>query len=66
MFKHGVNEMLQEELDAQLDYEKHAPEGRNSGNSRNGTTKKKVKREKVWEIWFYPFPGTAIPALSPS
>ena len=29
MFKQGVNEMLQGELDAHLGYEKHAPEGRN-------------------------------------
>ena len=37
MFTQGVNEMLQGELDDHLGYEKHGPEGRNSGNSRNGS-----------------------------
>lgn len=50
MFKQGVNEMLQGELDAHLGYEKHAPEGRNSGNSRNGTSSKKVKSESLGDL----------------
>ena len=37
LFKQGVEEMLQAELDEYLGYEKHAREGYNSGNSRNGT-----------------------------
>lgn len=41
MFKQGVNEMLQGELDDHLGYEKHAVEGRGSGNSRNVTAVKK-------------------------
>ncbi|CAM4405678.1 Transposase, Mutator family [Pedobacter westerhofensis] len=45
MFKQGINEMLQGELDDQLGYEKHASEGRNSGNSRNGSSSEKVKSE---------------------
>jgi putative transposase len=61
MFKQGVNEMLQGELDSHLGYEKHASEGRNSGNSRNGSSSKRVK---AWGMWFYPFLGTEIPALS--
>ena len=32
-------------MTAHLGYEKHAPEGRNSGNSRNGTTPKTVLDE---------------------
>jgi putative transposase len=34
---------MQAELTTHLGYEKHAPEGRNSGNSRNGTSKKTLK-----------------------
>lgn len=50
MFKHGVNEMLQGELDEHLGYEKHAPEGRGSGNSRNGFSSKKVKSETLGDV----------------
>jgi transposase-like protein len=35
--------MLEGELDQHLGYEKHAPAGRNSGNSRNGKTLKTLK-----------------------
>jgi putative transposase len=31
------------ELDEHLGYEKHSPEGKNTGNSRNGYTPKKLK-----------------------
>lgn len=34
---------LEGELTDHLGYEKHAREGRNSGNSRNGRTRKRVK-----------------------
>jgi len=34
---------LQAEVGAHLGYEKHDPAGNNSGNSRNGTTKKRLK-----------------------
>jgi putative transposase len=40
--KRLVERALQGEMTAHLGYEKHAPEGRNSGNSRNGTTPKTV------------------------
>ena len=40
--KRLVERALQGEMTAHLGYEKHAPEGRNSGNSRNGTTPKSV------------------------
>lgn len=50
MFKQGVNEMLQGELDEHLGYEKHAPEGRSSGNSRNGFSSKKVKSETLGDV----------------
>jgi len=43
LFKQGVEEMLKAELDEHLGYEKHSPQGRNSGNSRNGSYKKKGK-----------------------
>ncbi len=37
-----VERALHGEMTAHLGYEKHAPEGRNSGNSRNGTSPKHV------------------------
>ena len=38
-----VERALQGELTEQLGYEKHDPAGQNSGNSRNGVTRKKLK-----------------------
>lgn len=35
--------MMEGELDAHLGYEKYSSEGRNSGNSGNGKTSKKLK-----------------------
>src|SRR5438309_7655272 len=49
-FKQGVEEMLKGELDEHLGYEKHSPEGRNSGNSRNGSYTKKVKTESLGDL----------------
>jgi len=40
LFKQGVEEMLKAELDEHPGYEKHSSEGRNTGNSRNGSYKK--------------------------
>jgi transposase-like protein len=37
LFAHTLEHMPEAELTAHLGYERHAPEGRNSGNSRNGT-----------------------------
>ncbi|WP_083729623.1 IS256 family transposase [[Flexibacter] sp. ATCC 35208] len=50
LFKQGIEEMLKAELDDHLGYEKHSPEGRNSGNSRNGSYKKKVKTESLGDL----------------
>lgn len=50
LFKQGVQEMLQGELDEHLGYEKHSPDGYNTGNSRNGSSKKKVKTETLGDI----------------
>ena len=50
MFKQGVEEMLKAELDEHLGYEKHSPEGRGTGNSRNGTYKKKVKTDSLGDM----------------
>jgi putative transposase len=50
LFKQGVQEMLQGELDEHLGYEKHSPEGYNTGNSRNGTSKKKVKTDSLGDM----------------
>ncbi len=42
--------MLQGELDEHLGYEKHSPEGRNSGNSRNGSSTKRVKSDTLGDV----------------
>ena len=41
--KRLMERALEGELTDHLGYEKHAPEGRNRGNSRNGRTRKRVK-----------------------
>ncbi|ARS38108.1 MULTISPECIES: IS256 family transposase [Pontibacter] len=43
LYVRGTEKMLEGELDHHLGYGKHSPEGRNSGNSRNGKTSKKLK-----------------------
>lgn len=50
LFKQGVEEMLQAELDDHLGYEKYSAEGRKSGNSRNGSYSKKVKTESLGDM----------------
>jgi transposase-like protein len=40
--KRLVESALEGEMTDHLGYEPHAPEGRNTGNSRNGTTEKTV------------------------
>jgi len=43
LFKRGVQEILQGEMDEHLGYTKHSSEGIGSGNSRNGKTSKTIK-----------------------
>jgi transposase-like protein len=43
LFARTLEEMLEAELTAHLGYEKHEAKGRNSGNSRNGKTSKKLR-----------------------
>ena len=43
LFADTLEQMLEAELTAHLGYEKHEAKGRNSGNSRNGKTRKKVR-----------------------
>lgn len=50
LFKRGVEEMLQAELDEHLGYEKYSKDGHNTGNSRNGSYPKKVKTESVGDM----------------
>jgi transposase-like protein len=50
LFKQGIEEMLQSELDEHLGYTKHTIEGYNTGNSRNGSFPKTVTTENVGEI----------------
>lgn len=46
LLKVAVERALQAEMDNHLGYKKHAPEGRNSGNNRNGSSSKTVKGQK--------------------
>lgn len=46
LFTKGVEQMLEGELDGHLGYTKHSPEGINSGNSRNGKGRKKIKTKR--------------------
>lgn len=50
LFKRGVEEMLQAELDEHLGYMKYSREGNNSGNSRNGSYSKKIKTESLGDM----------------
>jgi len=43
LFKDTVEQVLEAEMDEHLGYEKHNVEGNNSGNSRNGYSKKTIK-----------------------
>src|SRR5437762_248425 len=43
LFSKTLEQMLEAELTAQLGYEKYEAKGRNSGNSRNGHYKRKLK-----------------------
>jgi putative transposase len=44
--KRMAERMLEAEMTDHLGYEKHASEGHNNGNSRNGTSSKTLKGEK--------------------
>jgi len=46
LIKSSLENMLDEELSDHLGYEKHSPEGNNSGNSRNGKTHKSIKTDE--------------------
>ncbi|MBL0046482.1 MAG: IS256 family transposase [Bacteroidetes bacterium] len=50
VFKQGIEEMLQSELDEHLGYSKHTKEGYNTGNSRNGSFPKTITTENVGEV----------------
>jgi putative transposase len=43
LFKRGVEHMLKSELSDHLGYGKYSKDGKNSGNNRNGTSKKLIK-----------------------
>lgn len=40
-----LEQMLQGEMDSHLGYQKHSPEGNNTGSSRNGSFSKKIQTE---------------------
>lgn len=50
LYKQAVEAMLEAELTEHLGYERYASLGRNSGNSRNGTTQKRVKTESIGDV----------------
>ena len=50
LFKQGIEEMLQGELDQHLGYSKHTKEGYNTGNSRNGSFSKTITTENVGDV----------------
>jgi putative transposase len=50
LYKEGIEQMLQGELDEHLGYEKYSKEGSNSGNSRNGSSSKKVRSESLGDM----------------
>jgi transposase-like protein len=50
LYKQGIEQMLQGELDAHLGYEKHSKAGNNTGNSRNGYFPKTVKTESLGDL----------------
>jgi transposase-like protein len=43
LYKEGIQQLLKSELTQQLGYDKHSSDGVNSGNSRNGSYKKKIR-----------------------
>ena len=43
LYKHAVQTMLKAEMDEHLGYKKHDPAGKNTGNSRNGSSSKTLK-----------------------
>jgi putative transposase len=45
LFSGALEKMLEAEMDEHLGYEKHSVLGNNSGNSRNGYSKKTIKSE---------------------
>lgn len=50
IFKQGIEEMLQGEMDEHLGYSKHSTEGYNTGNSRNGSFQKTIKTDNVGDV----------------
>lgn len=50
IFKQGIEEMLKCELEEHLGYPKHAKDGYNTGNSRNGSFPKTITTENVGEV----------------
>jgi len=45
LMKNAIEGMLDAELTEHLGYEKHSPAGKNTGNNRNGKTKKILKND---------------------
>lgn len=46
LIKSSLENILDAELSEHLGYEKHSPQGNNSGNSRNGKTRKSIKTDE--------------------
>jgi len=54
LYKHGIEQMLQGELDDHLGCEKHDKKDYNTGNSRNGFSSKTIKTENLGDIVLTP------------
>ena len=63
LYKKGVEALLKAEIIKEhLGYSKHEPAGRNTGNSRNGYSKKYSR--PIWEIYRWRYPVIATLHLS--
>ncbi len=61
LYKQGVEALLKAEIKEHLGYPKYDPTGKNSGNSRNGFSRKTLKTNLGEVPWMYP--ATATPPL---
>lgn len=50
LYKQGIEQMLQGEMEEHLGYSKYAQEGKNTGNSRNGSYPKTITTENIGEV----------------
>jgi putative transposase len=66
LLKNAAEQMLQFEMTEHLGYEKHASEGRNTGNNKNGVSPKGLKSDfgKFYKLLYPKFPLSLWPTIS--